>query len=184
VPQKSGQLAFSAIDRPLPSTSKIGHSKEASTPFVHVRPLGGRPHVATERPVWPVSRERRPCIRKAGRWRGDETKAPVDGRGFRAGSSDGWMGGVTGGPQISSTERPAKGSIRAIARWPPLSAAYRMRDHLALCFPPPVRRGDDARPWSNSHGPCATFPVMIDYPPLHLEDLPCSDHRCYALGFG
>ena len=32
--------------RDLAVTSKIGHSKKASTPCLHVRSLGGRPHVA------------------------------------------------------------------------------------------------------------------------------------------
>jgi len=132
-----------------------------------------RPKAAGIRPPCkgPPTREHRWRIRKAGRWRGNETNAPVDGQGFRAGSSVRVDGGVTDSPRISSTEHPAKGSIRAIARWPPLSAAYGMRDHLALCFLRAVRRGDHGRPRprSHSHGPRATFPVMIGFPPLHLE---------------
>src|SRR5258708_2480365 len=37
-------------------------------------------------------------------WKDEETKAPACGRGFRAASSVGWMGGATDGPRIGSTE--------------------------------------------------------------------------------
>ncbi len=49
----------------------------------------------------------------------DETKAPADGRGFRAGLSVGWMGGATDSPRIGSAGQPAKGSILVVARLPP-----------------------------------------------------------------
>src|SRR5258706_5613220 len=95
-------------------------------------------------------------------------RKPQHGRGFRAGSSVGWMGGATDGPRIGSSEQLAKGSIRqsrdSHGRLPSEVSGLQHFHSLVspATFPPTeclmapasycpraVRRGDEHRTWTS-----------------------------------